>query len=210
MALPKTSSRPAPTAKKERKSHQTPIGIACFTHLYEPVSLQDGQPPTYSVLLVYTPEQKEELAPLRKLCIRSAKERFGEDEYETLKRRGKMRMPWRNAGEYEDYGEPFTDGNVMINFKSKEPPGVVDAKAQPILDKNKVYSGCKMLVSYAPWAYDQKGNKGVTLLLNNCQKAGEGKRLSGRPDPSEEFEALEGADDDEDLFGDEEDDDIPF
>src|SRR6185369_4341990 len=136
--------------KKERVSLQTPVGIATFVHVFEPHAHDndDGEKkqPMYSVMLVFTPEQKDDLKELRQQCIRAAKAFFGE-RYEKLKEKGKMRFPWRDAGEYEEYGEPFVEGNTMINFKSKDEPGVVDARAKPVMDRKVIFPGMAARVS---------------------------------------------------------------
>lgn len=198
--------------KKDRVSLQTPVGIATFCHLWEPKAMKSTNPkaaprdPMYSVMLVFTEDQKDELKALRVACIKAAKAKFGEEEYEKLKKKNKLSMPWRDASEYEEYGEPFVEGNTMINFKTnaQNPPQIVDQRAKPITDRSKIYSGCKMRVSFGVWAFDTDGNKGVTLLLNNVQKAGDGPKLSGRADASEEFESIDAGDD----ADDDEDDDI--
>lgn len=190
--------------KKERKSLQSPIGIATFVHLFEAHKFkakagQAEKEANYSVLLVFDAETANgpEMRALKKACIAVAVEKFGADALDKIKR-GKIRMPWRDADDYAEYGEPFTDeGAIMINFKSNTAPGVVDRRARDIMNQKDVYAGCKMRVSFGIWPYDSDGSKGITLLLNNAQKTGEGKKLAGRPDASEEFDAVEGDDDDD-------------
>lgn len=197
---------------KERKSLQSPIGIATFVHLFEPFAFKAtktraAKEPQYSVLLVFDADtaKSPEMRALKLACIEAAEAKFGADARLKIKR-GKIAMPWRDAAEYEEYGEPFTDeGSVMINFKSNTPPGIVDRRATPIMDRKAVYSGCKMRASFGVWPYDTDGSRGVTLLLNNVQKAGDGKRLAGRPDAEDEFDAIGGddgsdGDDDDDLI----------
>jgi hypothetical protein len=104
-------------------------------------------------------------------------------------------MPWRKGTDYEDeHGFPFDrEGSYFMNFASKDQPGVVNRKAKPI-DAKEIYSGCQVRVTYGVWPYDTDGNKGVTLFLNNVQKVADGERLAGRPEASDDFEALEGED----------------
>lgn len=194
---------------KKRKSLQTPIGIATFVHLFEPFAFkaQAGEPqkdPQFSVLLVFDKETVPQLKELKLACIAAAEEKFGAEARDQIKK-GKISMPWRPASDYEEYGEPFTNpGAVMLNFKSNatNPPGVVDRRAKDIMDRKQIYAGCKMRVSYGVWPYNTKGNKGVTLLLNNAQKAGDGTKLAGRPDAEEEFGAIDGGDGDDMDEGD--------
>lgn len=191
--------------KKERKSLQSPIGTATFVHLFEAHKFkakagQAEKEANYSVLLVFDADTAAgpEMKALKRACIAVATEKFGADALEKIKK-GKIRMPWRDADDYAEYGEPFTDdGAVMINFKSTTAPGVVDRKARDIMNQRDVYPGCKMRVSFGIWPYDSDGSKGITLLLNNAQKTGDGKKLAGRPEASEEFGAVDGDDDDGD------------
>ncbi len=187
--------------KKERKSFQTPIGTATFVHLFEPHAFKTKpgeapREPSYSVMMVFdaAAAKSSEMRALKLACIELAEEKFGADAREKIKK-GKIAMPWRDADDYAEYGEPFTDeGAIMINFKSRTAPGIVDRRAKDIMDQRAIYAGCKMRVSFGLWAYDSNGNKGVTLLLNNVQKTGDGKKLAGRADASEEFDAVEGDD----------------
>ena len=197
----------ATSKKRERVSLQSPVGRATFVYIWEPHKWEDddnsSREPKYSIMLVFDSEQHAELKALRLACIRTAKERFGENAQDMIKR-GKLAMPWRDAGEYADYGEPFEDGKIMIKFQTTNAPGVVGPNARPVVKHEEIYSGMRARVTYAPWAYDTKGNKGVTLLLNNVQKTADDTRLSGRAAAEDEFEAVEGGDADE--YDDDEDD----
>lgn len=204
--------------KKERKSLQSPVGIATFVHLFEPFAFKatktrPAKEPMYSVLLVFDPPtvKSPEMRALKVACIEGAAGKFGETDSKGVSirdriRSGKIAMPWRDASDYEEYGEPFdVEGSLMINFKSNTAPGIVDKRAKPIMAQKDIYPGCKMRVSFGVWPYDTDGSKGVTLLLNNVQKAGDGKKLAGRMDAEEEFDRIEGDDDDDSDAGDDDD-----
>jgi hypothetical protein len=179
----------------------TPSGIVCFPHVWEPFSFQAGQEPNYSLIIVF--QDAKGLLDLKKACVAAARKKFGQ-KADAMIKAGQLRMPWRKGTEYAEYGEPFTEGSVFITAKSKQAPGIVDARAKPIMKQMDFYAGCEGRVSVYCHGYDTMGNKGVTLLLNNVQKTGEGTRLSGRQNAEDEFGAVEGAGSDED------DDDIPF
>lgn len=206
------------------RSLRTPIGIATFVHLLKPHTFTsksknaDAKPktPQYSVLLVFTPEVEEELKSLKRAVIACLKENLGDEKYELLKKKKKLGLPWRDASEYEEYGEPFVEGNTMINFKTSAsseypPPEVVDRKAKPIMSAKEVYAGCEMRVSYSVGFYDTDGNVGVSCYLKNAQVCGKGTRLtSSGSTAAEDFDALEGGDDDDDLADEADDlDDTP-
>lgn len=196
----------ASKGKSDTPTIITPIGVACFPHIFEAHAFEDKEP-GYSILIVFNKKKTENDPAWKKLreAVTNAVKtspKFGGNGI-ALHKKGKLTLPWRDASEYEQYGEPFVEGNLMLNLKSRTPPGVVDERSQPIITPSDFYAGCLARASCGVWAYDTKGNKGVTLLLNNVQKAGDGKRLDGRRAAEDEFEALvEGGSEggDEDLF----------
>jgi hypothetical protein len=204
---------PAVQQDKQDRTIITPIGIACFVHVFEPFAFPAKQgdapkEPNYSLMLVFNKKDMETDPAWTKLktgVSNALREKFG-DQAKALLQRGKLSLPWRDANEYEQYGPPFEDGNIMISVKSKNPPGIVDERSRPIMDQSKFYPGALARVSCYPWAFDSMGNKGCTLLLNNVQKAGEGERLAGgRMSAEAEFQPLVeggggGDDDASDLF----------
>lgn len=194
----------------------TPEGTAAFPHLFEPHSFEASKEPQYSLILVFPPNT--DLTELKKICGRAAIRKFGDkDKVQQLIKRGKLRMPWRDGSEYADYGDPFVEGATFITLKTKNAPGVVNEYAKPMMNHMDFWAGCKARASCLAWGYDSMGNQGVTLLLNNVQKTGDGVKLSGRKSAEEEFEAVkkppkggaakDKAQESDDDFGD---DDIPF
>ena len=191
----------------------TPEGIVCFPHVWEPHSFEAGKEPNYSLILVF--DEDVDLMDLKKICGRAAMRKFsgqfGEEGVKKMVKSGKIMMPWRDGAEYSSYGEPFEEGKTFITVKSKQAPGIVDERAKPILKQMDFYPGCIARASVYAHAFDTMGNKGVTLLLNNVQKTGDGERLSGRQRAEDEFEpvAKKGGGKDKGGF-DDMDDDIPF
>jgi hypothetical protein len=155
--------------------------------------------PNYSLILVFDAKKLERdpaWAKLRAGVTAAAMEKFTAAGVKDLQRRGKLALPWRDGVEYEQYGPPFEEGTKFITIKSRNPPGVVDERSRPILKQQDFYPGCLARASCLPWAFDTKGNKGITLLLNNVQKAGDGERLAGGPRSAEdEFDPLVEGDD---------------
>lgn len=88
-----------------------------------------------------------------------------------------------NGGEY---GEECK-GHWVINVKSKERPGIVDAARNPIMDKSQFKSGDYARVSLNAYAYDNK-RIGVAFGLNNIQVIESGESLSGRTRPEDDFD----------------------
>ena len=192
---------------RERKTQRlySAVGVACFVFIFKPQQPGEGsksKEPKYKIILCWDKEAQatEDYKQMKRVCVAAAEARFGADARDRIKK-GKIKMPWRPASDYGDegYGFPFDqDGWTFANFATTTQPGIVDRKARPILKESEVYSGMRARVTYAPWAYDKEGNKGVTLLLNNVQKIAEGERLSGRPDAEDDFEPVEGEDGEDD------------
>lgn len=185
----------------------TPVGIATFCHVWEPHAFADEsgnkKDPNFGLILVFSADT--DLSAMKKACGLALIGKFGEAKAKAM--RSSFKLPFRNAAEYEQYGEPFDadDGAIMVNFKTKSAPGVVDARAKPIMSQMDFYPGCKARVSCYAHAFDSMGNKGVTFLLNNVQKMGDGQKLAGaRVSAEEEFggkKSAKGGDEDfDDIF----------
>lgn len=187
---------------REKKPRLTsPPGIGCFVFVLKPQQPGENsksKEPKYKVVLVWDQDAQEspEYKQLKRACVDAAEQRFGKDAREKIKK-GKIKMPWRDASDYGDegYGFPFDqEGWKFAAFTSTQQPGIVDKRAKPIMKESEIYSGAVYRVTYAVWAYDKEGNKGVTLLLNNIQKIKDGERLAGRPDAEDDFEPVAGED----------------
>lgn len=188
----------------------SPIGTIAFPHLFTPHSFEAGKEPNFSLILVF-PEGTD-LTELKKACARAAIKKFGDKEkVKAMLAKGQLRMPWRDGADYAEYGEPFVPGSTFITVKSKQAPGVVNERAKPVMNEMDVYAGCLGRASFLTWGYDSMGNKGVTLLLNNVQKTGDGVRLSGRQSAENEFEPVVGSKGGgKGAAADLDEDDIPF
>ena len=87
-----------------------------------------------------------------------------------------------------------------MNANSDRAPGIVDAHAQPILDRSEVYSGCYGRVSLSFFAFNTNGNRGIAVGLNNVQKIRDGESLGGHMSAEAEFAGLEEDEDEEDFL----------
>jgi hypothetical protein len=124
------------------------------------------------------------------------REKFGA-KFMDLVNKGKMNWPFADnddKAEDDETGEPrepfaSNKGGVHVGFKSGDKPGIVDADAEPIMDKSDVYSGMKARVSCRAFAYDNE-SKGVAFFLINVQKLGDGDRLSGNPSAEDDFKPV--------------------
>ena len=189
----------------------TPVGIACFVHVFEPHAFEGGES-NFSLILCF-PEGTD-LTELKETCKKGALRKFGDMEVlKRMSKAGKLRMPWRDGSEYADYGDPFVPGATFITLKSRKSPGIVGPNAKPLMDQADFYGGCKARASCVVWPYDSMGNQGCSLLLNNVQKTADGTKLSGIANAEDEFDAVvpvKTAAGKTASLGSFEDDDVPF
>ena len=196
---------PAQPAKKQTPNRKndgltviSPTALACYAYVWKArPSLKDGGDPQYSVTLVFP--KGTDLTKLRDAAKKAAALKWGAQFPSGLK------TPFHN-GDKERPDDPLFKGTTYLTARTNQKPGIVDNDVQPILDEMEFYSGCKCRASLYANAYDQKGGKGVSFLLNNIQKLADGTRLSGRKSAEEDFGAADGEnaedfdDDNEDPF----------
>jgi hypothetical protein len=160
----------------------------------------------YSACLIFDDKPRE----LEAAVVATAVERWGAKAKGLLTSR-QLRDPIRDGAEKPTVG--YGAGRWFVNASSNRQPGVVskyagpDGKPLPITDPEELYPGCRVRASLVPFAYEVNGNRGVSFLLGNIQKLGDGPRLDGRLRPEDEFDALEDA---PTAFDEEDQDDDPM
>lgn len=93
-----------------------------------------------------------------------------------------VRSPLHDGDGVRQNGEPFgaeCKGHWVLNASSKQPPKVVDAHLQDILDPSACYSGMYGKVNITLYPYSSAGNNGVGCGLNGLQKLRDGEPLGG-------------------------------
>lgn len=173
-------------AKSSAKAVMTPEAILSFPALF--VAREYEGQEKFQATFVFPPGS--DIKELRSAATAVAKEKFG-DKLGEMIQQGKFRNPFLNG---KDHG--YEDGSIVVRTSSKKDskPGVVDRDGKTVItDPSVMYSGCKVRATIRPFAYDTKGNKGVSFGLQNVQRLGEGKRLDGRKAVTDEFDAVEGA-----------------
>lgn len=176
--------------KAKKKPLITPEATAMFVYVWEPREpINEGGTAQYSISLLF--KKSTDLTAMRNAAKAARIALFG------TKTNG-LKDPFRSADDLENV-PPGYKGGWMITAKSKNKPGIVDADLNPITEAMEFYPGCKCRASVTPFAFDKKGSKGVTFLLNNIQKMKDGTRLDGRKKAEEEFDAV--GDEDDDLLG---------
>jgi hypothetical protein len=154
-----------------------------YLHVWEAVSIQEGQDKKFSASLIIPKSDKVTLAKIN-AAIDAAKEagkvKLGGKIPANLKtplRDGDIERP-----EDETYANCF-----FINASAKTKPGLVDASVQPILNQDELYSGCYGKASVTFYAFNTSGNKGIACGLNHIMKVKDGESLGGRASAESDF-----------------------
>lgn len=169
-----------------------------YANVFEPKAINGGTP-KYSVSLIIPKSDKKTIEK-----VKSAIQAAYEEGQSKLKGNGKtvpalsvLKTPLRD-GDLERPDDEAYANSYFINANSTNPPGIVDADRNPIIDRAEVYSGVYGRASINMYAFNTNGNKGIACGLNNLQKISDGEPLGGMTRAADDF-ADEG-DGDEDFL----------
>ena len=171
----------------------TVTGIGSYMNLFEPKAFGSNDP-KYSMVILFKKTDKRQVAAVRKAI--EAAEDAAVDKVWKGKRPAKINDPVHD-GDEERADKPEYEGMYYINVSNKDKPGVVDQNVQPILERDKIYSGCIVNCFINFFGYSQNGNNGISASLENVQLVSDGKRLSGKQPASAVFQPVT----EEDLAG---------
>lgn len=171
----------------DKKNPQTPKFRVSFPFVFKPSKYDENSPEVFSVVALFP--KGTDLSVMEKAAKEAMEKKWGTDQSKWPKGR---RSPFRKVEELEEqYRAGFPPDAVWIRLSSKERPGIVDTQNNPITDPVEFYAGCFARASFAAYAYDTKGNKGVAFGLRNLQKLADGESLTGRAKPEDEFAPVE-------------------
>lgn len=133
-----------------------------------------------------------DLTKLKALCQAACEKKWGK---EPAKWPANLRTPFRDQGDRaktNDQGKRvlpagYEEGAKYLNLKSERKPGVVDQNVQPIIDETQFYAGCYAQATIQAFAYDQKGNRGVSFGLQNIQKTRDGQPFGNVTKAEDDF-----------------------
>lgn len=184
----------------------TPEFRLVFPNLFEAKPfMRNGKPagePKYGLTMLFAPN---DIAGLKAKAIEVAKAKWpGRDLKE-------LAFPLKNGDSLAEKAEAkgkdgsFYRGTIVLKASSKFKPQVVGADRQPILDKDKVYSGCYGYaeINFVPYDAINDGAKdGVTAYVNFVMKSRDGQRVAGRT-AADVFAGIQGGTSNEDVLDDE-------
>ena len=194
-------------AKKSFPTAVTPKFRAIGAYVFEPAPPMQNRgkdeadkTPQYSLGMIFDPKDPVVKEELQKM-IRMARD-LAQEEWADINPKA-IRLPFRNGNTDEDLlgsqnAELFA-GKYFARAKSKNQPQVVGRDRKPLMNPDSFYSGCYAIASVAMYTYEYMSKKGVSLLLNNVMKVGDGERLTRRRSAQEDFADVDvgaGGDDD--------------
>lgn len=176
---------------EDRQLITTPEGRFNWVNVFTPIERdKDGKTAKqYEAQIIFEPGV--DLSALKKVVSECAFDKWGDKA-----KKMNLTMPFRDAGEREEY-PGYEAGGVFINLNTKKKPRVVDGKRQAIDSDDEFYSGCWGRAAVEPYAYDIKGNRGVKLTLFAIQRSRKDEPLGGgsvNVDTDELFEEIAEAD----------------
>lgn len=170
-------------------TNPTKVIVPCrfsYLHCWEPDSVNGGDP-KYSVSAIVDKKDTKTIA-----AIKAAIEQAKKDSVSKWggKVPANLKLPLRD-GDIDRPDDEAYAGCYFFNANSRQAPQVVDAKVQPILDQNEVYSGCYGKISVTFYGYNSNGNRGIAAGLGNIQKLKDGESLGGRSNATDDFQTEE-------------------
>lgn len=199
---------------ENKKSVVSPIFRVSYPHLFTPQKSDDGKD-VYGVTMIFEPN--EDFSAMRELLAVAKLKMFGANP------EGKFKPTFHkgNSEEYDLKKNPEYSEKIIATARSyNKPVGVVKldkskpktdpTRFVPITDPNEFYSGCYAMAALTAFGYEVKGNKGVSLGLQNVIFVRHGEPLVVRSNPEADFGEV-----DLDLFEDTDnsglfEDDLPF
>lgn len=154
----------------------------------------------YSLMILIPKKDKETVSKIKK-AIDFAREGKWKDKtpkgFSTTFKDGDDEEHLPESVEVGD--EPYT-GHFFMNLKTSTKPGIVDRNTDKIIDESTFRSGDYCRVSMMAFAYDQKGNRGISFALHNIQVLKKGEPLGGQSRAEDDFEVVSEDDDDMDFL----------
>lgn len=160
-----------------------------YVHLTEPETAMDGGTAKFSTSILIDKDDKETINAINRAV--EAAYRAGEGK---LRGNGRsvpplttLRTPLRD-GDVERPDDEAYQGKLFLTARSTTRPGIVDRNLNPVIDPAEVYSGRWARVSLTTFVYNNNGNRGIGMGLQNVQLLEDDEPLGGgRSRPQDDF-----------------------
>jgi hypothetical protein len=161
-------------------------GRMSFPHFFEAQKNDRGED-RYSTAFLMPPGY--DTKPIVEALTNAAIKKFGPDRTKWPKGMRGPAQVLRDCADSEHYAA-LPPGWKFINCSSPDQPGIVDANLTDVTDKRQVYPGRWARITVNAYGYDAKGNRGVTLGLNNVQLLKHDEPLAGKRPAKSEFDVM--------------------
>jgi len=190
---------------KEELKVLTPAFRISFPNVFKPRAAFDGQEPTYNIQMLFPKNEADIPEKLRKFgtdlsSVKKALAAACRKEWGEKSKWPKFKHPVIRDGEEKSDLAQYK-GMFFINSKSKYAPGIVNQRNEEIISAEEFYAGGWARATLNVYTYDNKFGAGVQLGLQNLQFLMDDESFSGKRNAKDDFDVIEGFDDD--AFGDE-------
>lgn len=150
-----------------------------YVNVFKPRQSEAGKEPQYSVQLLI-PKDHPQLSTIKEMIASAAIEKFDKDMKAAAgKWPARLNFPLRD-GDAEFPENDSYKGMLFMNVRNTRKPMVIDRLRRAVTEEdNLIYSGCYANVVVSFFAYDKRGNKGVTASLQGVQFKADGEPLAG-------------------------------
>ncbi len=168
-----------------------------YAHVFEAVSMQEGQVPKFSVALLIDKSDTITLNRI-KAAIEAAKEegilKYSEKVQRLIKAKkpipGNFKYPLHDGDVEREDNEEYA-GKMYVNASNKRKPNVVGTEKdeggqfEVLYDDEDFYSGCYGRATLNFFAFNNQ-SQGVGCSLENLQKLADGDRLGAARESAED------------------------
>lgn len=161
-----------------------------YTNLFKPRGFDGSDDePKYSTVIIIPKSDKDTIAKIQAAFKEAAEN--GKHKFRGNKVPRDLKTTLKDGDVDADLEKnPEYANSYYMNLSSATRPGIVDRELQPILDETEVYSGCWARVSMNAFAYNTRGNQGVSMGLNHVQKLRDDDALDGRTSAEDDFDVV--------------------
>jgi hypothetical protein len=169
----------------------TPEFRLSFPKLFKADKYEDGDP-KFSMAMVFYPDAVA--TPAYAAMKAAAKESIEYKWPDAVKRPKELKNPFRKPDSYKEGMYPDDTIIVKASTSEDQPPGLfyhykdpATGKAVPIKDIRDLYAGCWCQAVVVAFAYDRKGNRGVSFILKGVQKLRDGEAFGSGGSSADKF-----------------------
>lgn len=169
----------------------TPLVRFSYLNAFEPKPTPSGEL-KYSVSCLLPKEDKAGIKAIQAAINEAVQKGLENNKFSQTHVKG-LRLPFRDGDKEFEEGKrgPEYKGHFFFNASSKNRPGVVRAQKNsppvPIFEPDDFYSGCYGRADVNFFPYNQAGNRGIGVGLNNLLMIKDGERLDGRMKAEDAF-----------------------